>query len=272
MPTQILLYDNVVGVWTSRSYLRVLSQVFQVHSFCTLLTGYVKKTYCSTRWPHFVNWRPRDEVDLGSGYNDQAWATFISNMAKEQRDQFRSVLENVQFFSIQANGSTNAGIVEDDLFTVLYLDCSVSDGKVHVRSKLFVVRQTKSGDAEDVLNLPWVMLISLIGRTNWLDLAGVNIAAGGLWGHLEESVPWDVVIWYLTHQLELSFKDAIKGTLFSSIDDMLLRHIICTTNHSRNVVSWTKWLLHFSYVWKAMKCQVQAQEEIGLYELVEHNL
>ena len=75
-------------------------------------------------------------------------------MAKEQRDQFRSVLENVQFFSIQANGSTNAGIVEDDLFTVLYLDCSVSDGKVHVRSKLFVVRQTKSGDAEDVLNLP----------------------------------------------------------------------------------------------------------------------
>lgn len=51
----------------------------------------------------------------------------------------------------------------------------------------------------------------------------MNIAAGGLRGHLEESVPWVVVIWCLAHRLELSLKDALKGTLFSSIDDMLLR-------------------------------------------------
>lgn len=95
----------------------------------------------------------RHEVDLGSAYkNDQACATFISYIAKKQRDQLRSGLENVKFFSIQVNGSTDAGIVEDKLFTVLYLDRSGSDGKVHVCSKLFAVRQPKSGDAGGLFN------------------------------------------------------------------------------------------------------------------------
>ena len=50
----------------------------------------------------------------------------------------------------------------------------------------------------------------------------MNIAAGRLRGHLEESVP-QVVIWCLAHPLELSLKDALKGTLFTFIEDMLLR-------------------------------------------------
>ena len=173
----------------------------------------------------------RHEVDLGSGYkNDQACATFMSYIAKEQRDQLRSVLENVKFFSIQADGSTDAGIVEDELFTVLYLDRSGSDGNVHVRSKLFAVRQPKSGDAEGLFRC-FEAAMSYVGIPDWTnkligfgcDGASVNIAAGGLRGHLEKSVPWVVVIWCLAHRLELSLKDALKGTLFSSIDDMLLR-------------------------------------------------
>lgn len=173
----------------------------------------------------------RHEVDLGSGYkNDQACAMFVRYIAKEQRDQLRSVLENVKFFSIQADGTTDAGNVEDELFTVLYLDHSGSDGRVHVCSKLFAVRQPKSGDAEGLFKC-FEAAMSYVDIPDWTsklvgfgcDGASVNIAAGGLRGHLEESVTWVVVIWCLAHRLELSLKDALKGTLFSSIDDMLLR-------------------------------------------------
>ena len=52
--------------------------------------------------------------------------------------------------------------------------------------------------------------------------ASVNIAAGGLRGHLEQSKSWVVVFWCLAHRLELSLKDVLKGTLFSSIDNMLM--------------------------------------------------
>ena len=50
-----------------------------------------------------------------------------------------------------------------------------------------------------------------------------NIAANGLRGYLEESVPWVIVFWCLAHRLELALKDALKGTLFSAVDEMLLR-------------------------------------------------
>jgi len=55
------------------------------------------------------------------------------------------------------------------------------------------------------------------------DGTSVNIGAGGLRGFLEKSVPWVVVFWCLAHRFELSLKDALKDTFFSSIDEMLLR-------------------------------------------------
>lgn len=35
------------------------------------------------------------------------------------------------------------------------------------------------------------------------DRVSVNIAAGGLRDHLEESVPWVVVVWRLAHRFEI---------------------------------------------------------------------
>ena len=55
------------------------------------------------------------------------------------------------------------------------------------------------------------------------DGTSVNIGAGSLRGFLEKSVPWVVVFWCSDHRLELSLKDAPKDTVFSSIDEMLLR-------------------------------------------------
>ena len=65
-------------------------------------------------------------------------------------------------------------------------------------------------------------VLSHMGIANWeekligfgCDGPSVNVPAGGLKGYLEGSVPWVVVVWCLTHRLELAWKDALSGTHF----------------------------------------------------------
>lgn len=42
-------------------------------------------------------------------------------------------------------------------------------------------------------------------------------------GYLLKAVPWATVSWCLAHRLGLSLKDALKSTLFSAIDELLLQ-------------------------------------------------
>ena len=44
----------------------------------------------------------------------------------------------IKFFSIQADGTTDAGRIEDELFVVLFLDPHSEDGTLHVQSWLDV--------------------------------------------------------------------------------------------------------------------------------------
>ena len=55
------------------------------------------------------------------------------------------------------------------------------------------------------------------------DGASNNIAAQGLKGLVEEKLDWIYWMWCVAHCLELSTKDALKGTYFDSIDDMLIK-------------------------------------------------
>ena len=52
------------------------------------------------------------------------------------------------------------------------------------------------------------------------DGASANIASKGLKGLIEKSLPWIFWMWCLAH---LAIKDALKGTSFNEIDDMLLK-------------------------------------------------
>ncbi len=93
-------------------------------------------------------------------------------------------LAKSKFFSIQADGSTDSGNVEEELYVVLYFDSSGSDGKVHVRSKLFAVRQLKAKSLFDNL----VTAMEYVDVCDWKDKlvgfgcdgASVNIAVRGV--------------------------------------------------------------------------------------------
>ena len=170
-------------------------------------------------------------VNLGTGYkNNQACATFVEYTAQSQREGLAAVLAKAKFLSIQADGSTDSANIEDELFLVLYFDAHSQDGVVHVQNRFLTVRRPERSDASGLYEC-FARALLYAGVTDWenkligfgCDGASVNIAAKGLRGYLEESVPWVIVFWCLAHRLELALKDALKGTVFSAIDEMLLR-------------------------------------------------
>ena len=147
-------------------------------------------------------------VDLGSGYkNDKACTTFVEYIAKQQRELLSSTLAKSKFFSIQADGSTDVGNVENELFLTLYFDPHAPDGKVHVRSRFLSVRQPIRANAKGLFEC-FTRALDHVGIVSWeekligfgYDGASVNIGAGGLRGSLEKFVPWVVVFWCLAHR------------------------------------------------------------------------
>ena len=165
-------------------------------------------------------------VDLGLGYkNDKACVTFVEYIAQERRELLTTTLARAKFFSVQSDGSTDAGNAENELFLVLYHDPHAPDGRVHVRDRFLTVQQPVRANAKGLFNC-FTRALDYIGVADWeekligfgCDGASVNIGAHGLRGFLENSVPWVVVFWCLAHRLELSLKGALKNTFY-----MLLR-------------------------------------------------
>ena len=56
------------------------------------------------------------------------------------------------------------------------------------------------------------------------DGASVNRGdKDGVIGLMKRNLPWLIYIWCVAHRLELSLKDALKGTVFDDIHEVLLR-------------------------------------------------
>eukprot|EP00731_Ephydatia_muelleri_P003766 Em0001g3766a len=173
----------------------------------------------------------RHGVDLGEGYkNNKACTEFAHYIAEDQLSILKKVLADAKFISIQADGSTDSGNSENELFLVVSFEANSNDRKVHVRSRFLAVQEIKRANAEGLFQC-FKNAMSHVGISDWetkvigfgCDGTNANIAAGGLRGHLEESMPWIVVFWCLSHRLELALKDALKNTYFSTVDDMLLK-------------------------------------------------
>ena len=66
------------------------------------------------------------------------------------REELDSKLARARFLSIQADGSTDAGRIENELFLVLFLDPHSEDGihVVHVRNKFLTVRRPEHCTAD----------------------------------------------------------------------------------------------------------------------------
>ena len=170
----------------------------------------------------------RHGVDLGEKYKSNCkCAEFVEFIAGDIQQQLPSSLQKAKFFSIRCDRSTDA---EEELYLVLYFDASSNCGKVYVRNNFFTVQQLRSGSGKGLFEC-------LEGATEYMSIANwrhklvglgcdgtnANVVAGGLRGFLQEVVPSAVVFWCLAHRLELTLKDALNKTFFSTIDELLLQ-------------------------------------------------
>ena len=94
----------------------------------------------------------RHGVDLGSGYkNEKACATFVDFILLDQRRMLVNSLDRARFFSLQLDGSADAGNVEDEVFLVVFCDLNSEDGKVHVHNNFLTVRRPGRANAAGLL-------------------------------------------------------------------------------------------------------------------------
>ena len=102
---------------------------------------------------------------------------------------------------------------------------------MHTRTNYFHVCRPKSVDAAGLFqSLKGTLLqlgISDIDPENCKKLVGIvskgasaNIARGGL---VQSQCEWMFWMWWMAHRLELAVKDALVGTAFDAVDDMLLK-------------------------------------------------
>ena len=110
-----------------------------------------KNNMAMTKMKPICELEERHRVDLGQGYkNNQACASFIEFIALDQRHSLVEALSRANFYSLQADGTTDSGNIEDELFLVVYLDhhAELANRRVCIVSKYFSVRRPCSGDAK----------------------------------------------------------------------------------------------------------------------------
>ena len=129
------------------------------------------------------------------------------------------LFQKPNFFSIQVDGTTDKGNIEEEMFYVVYCDFQSSDMKVQVRSRFMAVTQPTSANAAGLFEcFKQAMEYVNISEADWkaklvgygCDGASVNIACNGLKRYFEEAVPWIIMFWCLAHRLELAVKDALS--------------------------------------------------------------
>ena len=87
-------------------------------------------------------------VSLGTGYkNDKACAVFVDFIAQERREALLDSVSKAKIFSVQADGTTEKGNIEEEMFHVVYCDFNSSDKTVRARNRFLAVRQPTSGNA-----------------------------------------------------------------------------------------------------------------------------
>lgn len=114
-------------------------------------------------------------VDLGNGYkNDHACATFTIFIAKELRVALCNELSLQIFFSLQGDSSTDSANIENELYSVQYLDTKHADGNVVAVNKMFAVWQPVSNDAEGLYK-EWYFLKCLLDRHAVMNKRANNV-------------------------------------------------------------------------------------------------
>ncbi|XP_062616970.1 zinc finger protein 862-like isoform X1 [Saccostrea cucullata] len=153
---------------------------------------------------------------LGTTYiTDKYCRKFVNAIAEVERNRTKEAVEKVKFLSILCDGSTDQGIIDNE---IVYLRMVVQ-GKAEV--KFIGCMQVTKADARGVFHamkravegvgLDWSKTLKkMVG----LGSDGAAVMTGkkaGVAALLKQQHPSIISIHCLAHRLELAYKDALKG-------------------------------------------------------------
>ena len=188
-----------------------------------------------TKYPKICELEARHGVKIGTSYrHENAGKDFMHYIAEAKRQDLVQKVTKAKFFSLLLDGSTDKGNIDNEILLVVWCDPDGTDEKVHTRMDYFAVSRPQSVKADGLFQVLEEGLqrlgIKEVSADECKKLVGVgtdgaasNIAAAGLKGLVERRLDCFLWMWCLAHRLELAVKDALKGTRFDLIDEMLLR-------------------------------------------------
>ena len=169
----------------------------------------------------------KNDVELGNTYfNDHACKNFIESSAEILKADLSEKLNNAspRFFSAMADGSTDSGIIEQELLFVRYLNNGLPV------NRFLTVQSVKHANADGILqaidngfNYANVM--------NWKDglvgfgADGASVMMGrqnGVLKKIKDDVPHLIEMHCVAHKLELAILDAFKDeSILTELKDLL---------------------------------------------------
>ena len=183
------------------------------------------------KYTAICNLESRHGVNIGTSYvNENAGKTFCKFIAETRMAELCKTVTNAKFFLILMDGTTDVGKIDDELFLVQWCDVDGTDEKIYSRMEYFTVSRPKSGNAKGLFECLQSALqefgVAALNVENCKMLVGIGTdgasAAAGLKGLVEGELQWVFWMWCLAHRQELALKDALKGTVFDLIDEILV--------------------------------------------------
>lgn len=170
----------------------------------------------------------KNKVDIGEQYmNLEGCKLFIRWITKQMKQELVTEIKNSPFMSILSDGSTDTGVLEQEIVYVRYIDV-----KEMIPVTTFVnIVELKSANSEGVLNAILSALADLQFDKDSLkhdtdgpklvcanfDGASVNFGSkSGVFQKIKEFVPEVIGIHCIAHKLELAVLDANKKFSYMS--------------------------------------------------------
>ena len=154
-------------------------------------------------------------------------------IVESRRQDLSLTLSKALFFSLMMDGSTDHSNADNELLLVLWCDPDGSDEKIHTRMSYLSIHKPHHVTAEGLFqplryglqclgiqSITQEACSKLVGIGT--DGAAANVAANGLKGLVERELDWIFWMWCLAQRHELAIKDALHGTSFDLLDEMLL--------------------------------------------------
>ncbi|XP_078666292.1 zinc finger protein 862-like [Branchiostoma floridae x Branchiostoma belcheri] len=180
-----------------------------------------------TDFPELLRLQKCNGLDVGTAYwNDKEARIFVDYISLGMKKELRSSLQESDFVAVLADGSSDAGNIEEEVIQIRYLKDNIEPTTAFV-----ALKSLERGDAVNITDaVKSALKEDLEMGEEWknklafacFDGAAVNVGhLSGVGMRLQEECPHLIVLHCCAHRLELVVKDVLKEVpYFAAVQDL----------------------------------------------------